>query len=148
MVNFSISVFYNVLSAQPSYSNLDVTLSRKMIKCKVICFRKMIKFKVICFWKLDLDIFPTIYGTYFYHFQIIPVNSLKLVYVQLPTLPVLTLFHSLVRSFQSVHVNCTIQDYLTRNLILNNLPAGGEVQIMTFSNSKIGSKLKGRKRPP
>ena len=34
------------------------------------------------------------------------------------------------------------------NFILNNLPACGEVQIMTFSRSKLSPKLKGRKRPP
>ena len=34
------------------------------------------------------------------------------------------------------------------NLILNNLLLGGEVQIMTFSRSKLGPKLKGREWPP
>ena len=34
------------------------------------------------------------------------------------------------------------------NLILNNLPAGEEVQIMPFSRSKIGPKLEVRKQPP
>ena len=32
--------------------------------------------------------------------------------------------------------------------ILNNLPVGGEVQIMRFSRLKLGPKLKGRERPP
>ena len=34
------------------------------------------------------------------------------------------------------------------NLILNKLPAGEEVQIMSFSRSKIGPKLEVRKQPP
>ena len=57
MVNFAISVFCSVLVVQPLCSNLGATPSRKMIKIKG-------KF----FWKLDSNIFPTIYGTYFYHF--------------------------------------------------------------------------------
>ena len=68
--------------------------------------------------------------------------------MQPPTLAVSILFHSLVRNFQSVHEKCTIQGTWLENLILNSLPAGGEVQIMTFSRSKIGPKLKGRKQPP
>ena len=70
MVNFSISVFCSVLAVRPSCNNLGAAPSRKMIKMQgKFCS------------KLDSDIFPTIYGTYFYHFYIIPVNSLKLAYV-------------------------------------------------------------------
>ena len=105
MVNFSFHVFYSILAAQPSCSKLDLAPSRKMIKIQG-------KF---C-WKLDSDIFLTPLTSYFYHFYIIPINYLKLVYVQLPTLAVSTLFHSLVHNFQSVHENCTIQGYLTRKL--------------------------------
>ena len=57
MVNFSISVFCSVLVVRPLYSNLGATPSKKMIKMKG-------KF----FWKLYSDIFPTIYGIYFYLF--------------------------------------------------------------------------------
>ena len=71
MVNFSISIFYSVLTAQPPCSKLDATPSRKMIKMQG-------KF----LWKLDSYIFPTIYGKYFYHIYINPVNSLKLAYEQ------------------------------------------------------------------
>ena len=110
MVNFSISDFCSVLAARPSCSNLDVAPPKKMIKMQG-------KF---C-QKLDSDIFQTIYGTYFYHFQIIPVKSLKLAYVQPPTLAVSTLFHSLVHSFQLVHDNCMIQGYLTRKIYFEQL---------------------------
>ena len=71
MVNFLINIFCSVLAVQPSYSNSDAAPSRKMIKIQGKRF-----------WKLDSYIFPTIYGTYFYHFYIIPFNSLKLAYVQ------------------------------------------------------------------
>ena len=109
-MNFSISIFCSVLVARPSCSNLDVTPLIKMIKIQ----------GKLC-WKLDSNIFPTIYGTQFYHFQIIPVNSLKLAYVQSPTLAVSTLFHSLIHSFQSIHENCMIQGYLTRKLDFEQL---------------------------
>ena len=105
IVNFSISVFYSVLETRPSCSNLDLAPSRKMVKMQGQFF---------C--KLDSDIFPTPLTSYFYHFYIILVNCLKLAYVQPPTLTVSTLFHSLVRNFQSIHENCTIQGYLTRRL--------------------------------
>ena len=97
MVNFSISVFCSVLAVRPSCSNLGVAPSRKMLKIQGQLF-----------WKLDLNSFPMSLTSYFYHFKIIPNNSLKLAYVQRLTLAVSTLFHSLVRSFQSVHENCTI----------------------------------------
>ena len=70
MVNFSINVFCSVLAVRPSCSNLGAAPSRKMIKMQD-------KF----FSKLDSDIFPTSLTLYFYHFWIIPVNSLKLAYV-------------------------------------------------------------------
>ena len=110
MVNFSISVFCSVLTVRPLCCNLGAALSKKMIKMQG-------KF---C-WKLDSNIFPTVYGIYFYHFEIIPVNSLKLVYVQPPTLIVSTLFHSLVHSFQSINENCMIQVHLTRKLDFEQL---------------------------
>ena len=71
--------------------------------------------------KLDSDDFPTPLISYFYHFQIILVNSLKLAYVQPPTLVVSTLFHSLICSFHSVHANCMIQGYLTRKIDFEQL---------------------------
>ena len=72
MVNFSISVFCSVLGVRPSCSNLGAAP-----------FRKMIKRKGKFFWKLYSYAFPTPSISYFYHFWIIPVNSLKLAYVQL-----------------------------------------------------------------
>ena len=72
MVNFSIIDFCSVLAARPLCSKSDAAPSRKMIKIQG-------KF---C-WKLDLYTFPTPPTSYFYHFYIIPVNSLKLAYVQL-----------------------------------------------------------------
>ena len=54
MVNFSISIFCNVLVFRPLCSNLGSAPSRKMIKIQGKYF-----------WKLDSDIFPTICGTYF-----------------------------------------------------------------------------------
>ena len=110
MVNFSISVFCSVLAVRPSCSNSGAFPSRKMIKMQG-------KF---C-WKLDSDIFLTPLTSYFYHFYIIPVNCLKLAYMQSPTLTFSTMFHSLVRNFQSVHENCTIQGYLTRKLDFDQL---------------------------
>ena len=71
MVNFSITDFCSVLAARPSCNKSDAVPSRKMIKIQG-------KF---C-WKLDSYTFPTPSTSYFYHFQIIPVNSLKLAYVQ------------------------------------------------------------------
>ena len=71
MVNFSITDFCSVLTARPSCSKSNTAPSRNMIKIQG-------KF----FWKLDSYTFPTPPTSYFYHFQIIPVNSLKLAYVQ------------------------------------------------------------------
>ena len=110
MVNFSISVFCSILAARSSCSNLDLAPSRKMQKMQ----------GQFC-QKLDSYIFQTLLTSYFYHFYIILVNCLKSAYVQPPTLAVSTLFHFLVRNFQSVHENYTIQGYLTKKLDFEQL---------------------------
>ena len=136
MVNFSISIFCSVLAARPSCSNLDVAPPKKMLKMQgQFCS------------KLDSDIFPTLLTLYFYHFQIISVNSLKLAYVQPATLAVSTLFHSLVYSFQSVHENCTIQGYFTRKLDFEQLTSRWRSPNNDVQQVETKPKLKGRKRP-
>ena len=72
MVNFSITDFYSVLTARPPCSTSDAAPSRKMIKIQG-------KF----FWKLSSGTFLTPSISDCYHLYIIPVNSLKLAYVQL-----------------------------------------------------------------
>ena len=134
MVNFSFHIFCSILTARPSCSKLNLAPSRKIIKIQG-------KF---C-WKLDSNIFITLLTLYFYHFQIIPVNCLKLAYVQLPTLTVSTLFHSSVHNFQSVHENCMIQGYLTKKLDFEQLTSGEKVQITTFQQVKNRPEVEGKK---
>ena len=97
------------------------------------------------FQKLDSDTFPTIYGTYLYHFQIIPVNSLKLDYVQPLTLAVSTLFHSLVHSFQSVLENGMIQGYLTKKLDFEQLTSRWRSPNYDVQQVETKPKVEGKK---
>ena len=57
MVNFSITDFFSILAARPSYGYLDVAPPRKMLKLQGQCF-----------WKLDSYIFLMPLISYFYHF--------------------------------------------------------------------------------
>ena len=78
MVNFSITDFCSILAARPPCSKSNTAPSRNMIKIQG-------KF---C-WKLDSHTFRMPPTSYLQHFQIIPVNSLKLAYVQLDLLVVI-----------------------------------------------------------
>ena len=134
MVNFSITDFCSVLAAQPPCSKSDATPSRKMIKIQG-------KF---C-WKLDSYTFPIPSTSYFYHFQTIPVNSLKLAYVQ-PSIwqfrPCSTPQPVIFNPFMKISL---FKLLCLENLILNKLPTGEEVQIIPFSRLKVGPKLEVRK---
>ena len=72
MVNFSITDFCSILAARPPCSKSNAAPSKKMIKIQGNLF-----------WKIDLYTFPKPPTSYFYHFYIIPINSLKLDYVHL-----------------------------------------------------------------